>query len=133
MSFYSDPSVLIANDPPCRVRSLSIVLQDVEVKASGGELEETQETKLAEIMKSCMQVLTDVETMTTKYKLSDESNVRPHKKIIRTFKMLTWEPAEISDLRDRIASNVMLLNTFLTILSGYLCPQSQVIGKANIQ
>ena len=42
------------------------------------------------------------------------------KRVKRVWKKLKWEPEDIRELRDRITSNVTLLNTYIARISGYL-------------
>lgn len=99
-------------NPSCRVRSLSIVLEDADVAASELDLTSTQRKKLDEILRGCNNVLEDIK------KIQDESlelgstggslNVRAK----RQWKRLTWKAEDIVELRDRLTSNVTLLDTF---------------------
>lgn len=109
----------ITNYQSSRVRSLDIVLQDVEVGVSDQELEENHRRNLGKTLKSCEHVLLDAEKLIMKYKLLEVKQPHVCHKAIRTLRKFTWDPAEISNLRDRIVSNVTLLDTFLTFLSGY--------------
>jgi hypothetical protein len=42
------------------------------------------------------------------------------KRVKRVWKKLKWEPEDIWELRDRITSNVTLLNTYIVQISEYL-------------
>ncbi|KAJ5637543.1 hypothetical protein N7490_007422 [Penicillium lividum] len=115
-NFVGAPSQFL--EISAEVRSLDIVLQDIEVGVSDQELEENHRRNLVETLKNCEQVLLDVEKMITKYKLLDDEKLHVRHKAIRSWRKFTWDPAEISHLRDRIVSNITLLDTFLTFLSG---------------
>jgi tRNA C32,U32 (ribose-2'-O)-methylase TrmJ len=96
-----------------RVRSLSIVLQDVEVLLSEHELTSEQKTELRQIATGCRNVLDKLEKTLDKYgELSSETGRSIGKKMKRVWKRLKWEPEDIKELRDSIVANVMLLNTF---------------------
>jgi hypothetical protein len=95
-----------------RVRSLAIVLQDVEVLLSEPDLNTQQKTELRDIANGCQNVLNRLGKILDKYGElgSDPSSVG--KKAKRVWKRLRWEPEDIRELRSRIVANVTLLNTF---------------------
>jgi hypothetical protein len=105
---------------PDRVRNLSIVLQDLDVVLSESELDSQQETDLQQISGSSRNVLTDLEKTLGKYGELEASGGSLGQKMKRVWKRLKWEPEDIRELRDRIISNVTLLNTFLGRISRYL-------------
>src|SRR2546429_3955635 len=98
--------------PFARVRSLSIVLLDVEVVLSERELNREQRSALKDIIDGCRNVLDKLEKTLDKY---GELKLNPKtvsKNMKRVWKRLRWEPEDIKELRDRISSNITLLNAF---------------------
>ncbi|KFY18089.1 hypothetical protein V492_00159 [Pseudogymnoascus sp. VKM F-4246] len=94
------------------VRGLSIVLQDVEDRLSGPDLDEKQEEELRDITNSCCDVLNDLKKTLEKYSelKSGYSGVGSRAK--RIWKGLKWEPNDIKELRSRIIVNITLWNAF---------------------
>jgi hypothetical protein len=99
------------------VRSLSILLQDVDVVISEHELNDHQKTNLREISSSCQNVLDKLEQTLDKYRELESRPGHPGERMKRIWKKLKWEPEEIRELRDRITANVALLDAFLGRLS----------------
>jgi septation ring formation regulator EzrA len=95
-----------------RVRSLSIVLQDVEVVLSEPDLTTQQKTELREIADGCLNVLQKLEQTLDKYSELNPGSSRIKNRVKRVWKRLKWEPEDIKELRSRIVANVTLLNTF---------------------
>jgi hypothetical protein len=78
---------------------------------------------LAEITANCHDVLLDLENMLDKY---DDLHIRDPKfgsRVKRAWKRLEFEPDDIRQLRDRLTSNVTLLNTHIGQISRYLIPR----------
>jgi hypothetical protein len=94
------------------VRSLSIILQDVEVVQSELDLTTQQKTELREIVDNCLNVLLKLEQTLDKYGELKPGSTRIGSKVKRVWKRLSWEPEDINELRSRIVSNVTLLNTY---------------------
>jgi peptidoglycan hydrolase CwlO-like protein len=103
-----------------RVRSLSIVIQDADVVLSECEPDAKQKTDLQEIAGSCHMILTDLEKTLDKYNELQTHGGNLGKRVKRVWKKLKWEPEDIRELRDRITSNVTLLNTYISRISRYL-------------
>jgi hypothetical protein len=95
-----------------RVRSLSVVLQDVEVAISEPDLSNEHKKELREISNSCLNVLKILEETLGKYSELNSSSGGVRSKVKRMWKRLQWEPEDIKDLRSRIVANVTLLNAF---------------------
>ena len=95
-----------------RVRSLSIVLQDVEVVVSEQDPSAQEQKDLDDIIDGCQNVLTKLQHTIDKYSelASQQSSVR--KKVKRAWKRLALEPEDIRELRSRIIVNITLLNAF---------------------
>jgi hypothetical protein len=96
-----------------RVRSLSIILQDVEVLVPQRDLTSQQKTELEEIVQRCGNVLEELGEILDKYQELDSRSKSLGGKSRRVWKRLTWDQEEIDGARSRITSNVMLLDTFL--------------------
>ena len=94
-----------------RVRSLSIVLQDLEV-LSEREFNNEETKELHEIASGCRNVLEKLELTLDKYRELESGLKGVGRSIKRVWKRLKWEPDDIRDLRSRIVANVTLLNTF---------------------
>jgi hypothetical protein len=111
----SYPSICL-NDADCiqfdRVRSLSIVLQDVEVVLAERELTSQQKTQLHDIANGCRSVLDNLDKTLDKYGELASVPESVGKRAKRVWKRLKWEPEDIQELRSRISSNITLLNAF---------------------
>lgn len=100
-----------------RVRSLSIVLQDADVVCSESKLGEKQREEIRDILHGCHQVLSELEIALEKYDVLGSSGKKWEHRTKRAWKRMNWDPEDISKLRDRVVSNVTLLNAFLGRLS----------------
>ncbi|KAL2671363.1 hypothetical protein Neosp_013948 [[Neocosmospora] mangrovei] len=109
--FQSAPSQF--QDISNEVRSLSIVLSDVEVSVSESELDAWQRADLQAIVSSCRDVLEALEDTLDKYRDLNLGKERLGNRVKMVWKRIDWDPGEIGELRARITSNTMLLNTFL--------------------
>jgi peptidoglycan hydrolase CwlO-like protein len=103
-----------------RVRSLSIVIHDVDVLLSECEPDAKQKTELQEIASSCHKILGDLEKALDKYDELQACSGNLGKRVKRVWKKLNGEPQDIQEIRNRITSNVALLNTYIARISGYL-------------
>ena len=103
-----------------RLRSLSIVIQDADVILSECEPDAKQKTDLQEIADSCYKILSDLEKTLDSYDELQSLGGTLGKKVKRVWKKLKWEPEDIRELRDRITSNVTLLNTYIARISGFV-------------
>jgi peptidoglycan hydrolase CwlO-like protein len=95
-----------------RVRSLSIVLQDVEVVLPERELTSQQKADLHGIADGCRNVLDELEKLLDKYRELESCPESVGKRVKKVWKRLKWEPEDIQELRNRISSNITLLNAF---------------------
>lgn len=93
-----------------RVRSLSIILQDVDVAVSEVEPDGQEIENLADVRASCQNVLGELEKILDKYSELVSTPKSVGKRVKRAWKRLNWEPQDICELRSRISSNVTLLN-----------------------
>jgi hypothetical protein len=105
--------------PTSRVRSLSIVLQDIEVQLSSYEIDARQLTDLVQLRTTSEDVLHDLEAKVAKYHDIECSGKSLRKSAMRTWKRLRWEPNDIREIRDRITSTLAALNAFLGRVSKY--------------
>lgn len=96
-----------------RVRSLSIVLSDVDVTVSETELDAYQRSDLQHLVSSCRDVLETLEETLDKYRDLSSGNGKLRSRAKRVWKRINWEPDDIRELRERITLNTTLLNTFL--------------------
>ena len=102
---YDSPPL---TSPFDRVRSLSIILQDVDVVLSEHELNDQQKKDLKDIVDTCQNVLDELEKTLGKYSELEPRQRGITKRVKGTWKRLTWEPDDIRELRSRITSNVTL-------------------------
>lgn len=96
-----------------RVRSLAIVLQDVEVVVPKRELTSEQKTELAGIAQGCRNVLKEIERTLDGYQELDSSGKSFGGKSRRVWKRFKWDQKDIDQFQSRITTNTTLLNTFL--------------------
>jgi hypothetical protein len=101
-----------------RVRGLSIVLQDVDdqlpLSAREGGY---QNPELDEISHGCHILLKELENELDKYRVVQYSGDDIQKKAISVWKRVSWDSKEIRELRDRLVSNMTLLQSFLSAIS----------------
>lgn len=100
-----------------RVRSLSIILDDVKVVLPQRDLTSERRKKLVSIIVGCYNVLNAVDETLEKYQDlgSDPKDCDPKSfrfKFRTGWKRLRWEPDDVKELRSRITSNISLLNAF---------------------
>jgi hypothetical protein len=84
---------------------------------SESDLDNQQKLDLKQIGVSCQNVLKDLEKTLEKYGEVVRSHGPMSKKIKKVWKRLQWEPDDVRELRDRITSNITLLNTYLERVS----------------
>jgi len=99
-----------------RVRSLAIVLLDVEVVLYDQELIDQHKVQLKEIAAGCQNVLHELEKTLDRYGELQPGPVSLGARVRRVWKRLKWEPEDIKELRGRIVSNITLLNSFQGML-----------------
>ena len=103
----------IANSRIDRVRSLAIVIQDVDVALSGCEPDAQQKADIREIAGSCHKVLVDIEKTLNQYGKLQTRGGNLGDRVKRAWEKLRWEPDDIRELRGRITSNVTLLGAYI--------------------
>ncbi|KAJ5486476.1 hypothetical protein N7530_000776 [Penicillium desertorum] len=94
------------------VRSLSLVLQDVEIDISAKELSSQQQGELQELSKACHKVLADILKKIEDYTELSTTNDGKRNMAKRVWKRLKWEPSDVQELRIRISTNIALLTAF---------------------
>ncbi|KAJ5977574.1 hypothetical protein N7501_000916 [Penicillium viridicatum] len=94
------------------VRSLSLVLQDVEIDISAKELSSQQQAELQEISTGCNEVLADILKKIEDYTELSTTNDAKRNIARRVWKRLKWEPSDVQELRLRIGTNIALLTAF---------------------
>ncbi|TGO37978.1 hypothetical protein BHYA_0084g00080 [Botrytis hyacinthi] len=95
-------------DISLEVRSLSIVLQDIEDELSLPDLNAKQKSELKGIIVGCRDVLEKLQrTLSTYGEFRSDSRGCKAKRIWKRFK---WEPDDIKELRSRVTANVTFLN-----------------------
>ncbi|KAI2839829.1 hypothetical protein CBS147321_10870 [Aspergillus niger] len=87
------------------VRNLAIVVTDIKIDLSNTSLSSQQGEELREIAASCDTVLCGIEKTIERYSAINA----PHS-FKRVWKRLRWEPDDARDLRNRLCSNISLLN-----------------------
>ena len=96
------------------VQCLSNLLQDVDDIVPDGSLTQKHIADLKDNLHACKNLLNDLDITLDKYQMLDRSSPRTlGAKSQRIWKRLRWEPADIKELRTRLASNISLLNAFL--------------------
>ncbi|KAI1842402.1 hypothetical protein JX266_011443 [Neoarthrinium moseri] len=95
------------------IRSLSIVLQDVDAFLSQQSINGSQLEALKEVASSCRTVLGDLAKLLSRYMSLNVQGQGVKRKVIRAWKRLEWEPRDVYELRSRITSNIVLLNSLV--------------------
>lgn len=88
------------------------MLQDVEDRLSGPDLDEQQEKDLRDITSNCGDVLRELKNTLDKYSELKSGHAGAGSRAKRIWKRLKWEPDDIKELRSRIIVNVILWNAF---------------------
>jgi hypothetical protein len=103
------------------VTGLSNVLRDIESVQSQQELTNWQEKALVPVLRECHDVLTALgKVVDENYCLAPSNSRSFRNKSRRVWKRVTWEPADVQELRSRVTLNVSLLNAFNGSLIRYL-------------
>lgn len=100
-----------------RVRSLSIILEDVKVVLSQRDLTSEQRKELVSIFVGCYNVFNTLKETLDKYQELDSGPMCHDPKSFdykfrRGWKRLRLEPEDVKVLRSRITSNITLLSAF---------------------
>ncbi|EEP79769.1 conserved hypothetical protein [Uncinocarpus reesii 1704] len=83
------------------VRSLSIILQDLEINLSPQELNDQQQTRLQEISSSCRTLLDELKRTVEKYRELECTGGSLTQRTKRVWKQLRWEPDDVHRLNQR--------------------------------
>jgi hypothetical protein len=102
-----------------RVKNLSSVLQDIDDILTARDLSNHQQTELGNVIKHSQSVLQELNKILTKFKELDPVAKGIDGKPRRVWKRFRWGQKEIDELRSRILSNILLLNTFLARVNRY--------------
>jgi len=107
-----------------RVRSLSIILENVKAALSQRDLTSEQKKELASIFVGCYNVLNTLKETLDKYQELDSDPMCSDPKSFgykfrRGWKRLRLEPEDVNVLRNRITSNITLLSAFNGQLTRY--------------
>ncbi|KAH6970681.1 ankyrin repeat-containing domain protein [Ilyonectria sp. MPI-CAGE-AT-0026] len=94
------------------MRSLSIVLGDVDICVSTGHISDKDANDLLETACQCRNILDELAEIANANRVLGKSNVNASDNAKRVWKRLKWDPDDIRDIRGRISSNVGLLNAF---------------------
>ncbi|KLJ13657.1 hypothetical protein EMPG_11420 [Blastomyces silverae] len=97
------------------LRSLSIVIQDVDLDLSERDLSDQQKVEVGHILHGCHNVLEELQKTLEEYGSLESSSGGLGDRMKRMWKKLKWE--DVSEFRGRIASNIALLNTFVGRIS----------------
>jgi hypothetical protein len=89
------------------------VLQDTDDIIPTRDLTSQQQTELGEIVKHCKSVLEELNEILKKFKELDPIAKSLDGKPRRVWKRFIWDQKDITKLRSRISTNILLLNTFL--------------------
>ncbi|KAJ6135142.1 hypothetical protein N7512_000302 [Penicillium capsulatum] len=99
------------------LRSLAILLQDLEIKLSGHRLDANQQASLAEHSANCQKVLQDLQKKVQKCHSLEYSGHEFGKQAKKVWQRFKWDPEDAKELRQRITSNITMLNAFQSQLS----------------
>lgn len=91
------------------VKSLSILMQDIEVDITDRDLKPGQAERLQTIVDGSRAVLTDLNSLLSRY-----SSIEAKGKICvkRVWQRLSFDTAEVREIRGRLVSNVSMLRAF---------------------
>ena len=96
------------------VKCLSNLLRDLDDMIPDRSLTQKHVVDLQDNLHACKNLLNDLDITLDKYQILDKSGpTHLSDKSRRIWKRLKWEPADIQELRARLASNISLLNAFL--------------------
>ena len=95
------------------MKSLTILLQDIDDILPARDLTSHQQTELGNVVKHCQSVLEELNEILIKFKELDPVAKGADGRPRRVWKRFRWDQKDIDELRSRILSNFLLLNTFL--------------------
>ena len=91
------------------IKSLHIIVDRHKGQSWDKTLNSDEQTQLREILRGCANVLGDLDNLHTKYMRLGSDQGSSSKAIDR----IKWTQENIDELRARLTSNTMLLNTFI--------------------
>ena len=89
------------------------MLRDIDDILPERDLTGQQQTELGDIIKRCRSVLEGLDKLLNKFKELDISAKGSDGKPRRVWERFKWDQRDIDEFRGRIASNILLFNTFL--------------------
>ena len=92
------------------IKSLHIIVDKNKHKFQDKTLNSYEQAQLQEILQGCTNVLGDLDKLHTKYMRLGSAQSSSSQAIDR----IKWTQENIAELRARLTSNTMLLNTFIT-------------------
>jgi len=95
------------------------MLQDIDDILPACDLTNHQQTALGNIVRHCESVLEELNKIVIKFKELDPIAKILDRKPRRVWKRFKWDQKDITKLRSRISSNILLLNTFLGQVNRY--------------
>jgi hypothetical protein len=122
---YPSGHLLDAYSLVSRVRSLSIVLEGVRAVLPHRDLTNEQAKELTSIAEGCHNVLKALDKTLERYQElgsdTKDCDLKSFRfKVRRGWKRLVLEPEDLKELRNRITSNITLLNAFNERVTKYL-------------
>lgn len=105
-----------------RVRSLSIVLLDLDVGLSEKDISDQQLGEIRNILDGCYNVLFEIETLLEKNLELESSDRRLANRARRVWKKVNWRPEDVHELRNRLTSHITMLNAFVCRISRLVGP-----------
>ena len=106
----------------CSVRNLSIILQDADIQLPDHTLEDSQRKRLAQITHTCEKILQELEREIGKHRVVTYTGTAIHKRVTCAWKRVSWNKEDLSELRDRLAFQMSLLQAYLDGISRYKIP-----------
>lgn len=103
-----------------RVKSLSIVLQDIDDILPTRDFTSHQKTELGNVVKNCRSILQELDNILIEFKELDPVAKCVDGKPRRVWKRFRWDQKDVNELRSRISSNILLLTTFLGQVNRYI-------------
>ncbi|TVY83735.1 Ankyrin repeat domain-containing protein [Lachnellula suecica] len=95
------------------VKNLSNIVRDInDALQIASNFTPRQEEDLRDISQNCQNVLVDLEKTVDENQVLEVRSGNLSSKTVRAWKRLTWEPANVAELRARISSSIGLLTAF---------------------
>lgn len=94
------------------MRSLSIVLEDVEISASNCDLTDADSRDLHQIARGCHSVLLELSELLGKNNMLEEDAEGARNRVKRALARFNWSPEIAHSLQIRLSANAALLNAF---------------------